>query len=311
MDILLATDGSACARLAEALLIKLPRAQGATIHVATAVPAPAVMMASLQPIGAFSMIQQADLLWKAHHDRGTDVVRESAGRLRAAGFQTREVVLDGDVGSVLLDYAREHAVDMIAVGSRGEGAFKAFFLGSVARRLVAYAECSVLVARGEEKTTPEEHLARLDSKERLTVVVAVDGSQGAAVSLQSVVDAGKDRFAKGIAVCAAPLNLVPAGLDPILFGETYGYDADSGNEIARQGAEALHASCRETAAVMRLERPSSLLFQVAEEEDADLIVIGATRHGVVERFLLGSVSFEVASGAPCSVLVVRPPKAPQ
>ncbi|MCO5295607.1 MAG: universal stress protein [Fimbriimonadaceae bacterium] len=311
MNILLATDGSACSQLSETLLAKLPRAAGATVHVATAVPAPAVMMASLQPIGAYSMIEQADLLWKAHHDRGTTVVREAGERMRAAGFETKEVVLDGDIGSVLLDYAHEHAIDLIAVGSRGEGAFKAFFLGSVARRLVAYSECSVLVARGEEKTTPEEHIARLAAKERLTIVVAVDGSNGAAASLQSVMDAGPDRFAKGIAVCAAPLSLVPAGLDPILFGETYGYDVESGNTIAAEAAEKLRASCSETSAVMELDRPSNLLFEVARKEDADLIVIGATRHGAVERFLLGSVSFDVASGAPCSVLVVRPPKTPQ
>lgn len=308
MNILLATDGSVCSQLAETLLTKLPRAQGATVHVATAVPAPAVMMASLQPVGAYSMIQQADLLWQAHHDRGIKVARDAAARLNKAGFETREVVLDGDVGSVLLDYAKEQAIDLIAVGSRGEGAFKAFFLGSVARKLVAYAECSVLVGRGQEETTPEEHVARLASKSLLTVVVAVDGSRGAEMSLQTVVDAGKDRFAKGVAVCAAPLNLIPAGLDPVQFGETYGYDAEAGDRIANDAAEALRASCKETSAVSRLERPSTLLCDVAEEVDADLIVIGATRHGVIERFLVGSVSFEVASRAPCSVLVVRPPK---
>jgi nucleotide-binding universal stress UspA family protein len=48
------------------------------------------------------------------------------------------------------------------------------------------------------------------------------------------------------------------------------------------------------------------LIKTAKEVAADLVVVGATRHGLIERFLIGSVSYEVATHAPCSVLVVRP-----
>lgn len=43
--------------------------------------------------------------------------------------------------------------------------------------------------------------------------------------------------------------------------------------------------------------------------DADMVIVGAHGRRGVRRFLLGSVSTAVASYAPCSVLVVRAPRA--
>lgn len=47
------------------------------------------------------------------------------------------------------------------------------------------------------------------------------------------------------------------------------------------------------------------ILQVAEEIDADLIVLGSHGVGMARRFLLGSVSGKVLDAANCSVLVVR------
>lgn len=47
------------------------------------------------------------------------------------------------------------------------------------------------------------------------------------------------------------------------------------------------------------------ILAVAEEVDADLVVVGARGMGPVGRFLRGSVSTKVAHHAPCDVLVVE------
>ncbi len=51
--------------------------------------------------------------------------------------------------------------------------------------------------------------------------------------------------------------------------------------------------------------PKSVILKEAETFRADLIVVGSHGHGVVERFLLGSVSQSVAMHAKCSVEIVR------
>jgi nucleotide-binding universal stress UspA family protein len=52
-------------------------------------------------------------------------------------------------------------------------------------------------------------------------------------------------------------------------------------------------------------RTAPVVAQVAKEIEANLIVVGSRGKGMVESFLLGSVSDRVAQIATCSVLIVR------
>jgi nucleotide-binding universal stress UspA family protein len=45
------------------------------------------------------------------------------------------------------------------------------------------------------------------------------------------------------------------------------------------------------------------LTELAEDEQADLIVIGSTHHGPIGRVLAGTVAARLFSGAPCAVMV--------
>jgi nucleotide-binding universal stress UspA family protein len=51
--------------------------------------------------------------------------------------------------------------------------------------------------------------------------------------------------------------------------------------------------------------PADSLLDVAEERDADLIVVGNKGMTGAKRFLLGSVPNKVSHHAPCSVLIIR------
>jgi nucleotide-binding universal stress UspA family protein len=51
--------------------------------------------------------------------------------------------------------------------------------------------------------------------------------------------------------------------------------------------------------------PADAILDVAEEREADLIVIGHKGMTGARRFLLGSVPNKVSHHAPCSVLIVR------
>ena len=67
------------------------------------------------------------------------VVREE----RLLGAEQRSVY--GLPAERLADLADEEDAELIVVGSRGRGAFKAAFLGSVSRDLIGVARCPVLV----------------------------------------------------------------------------------------------------------------------------------------------------------------------
>jgi len=51
--------------------------------------------------------------------------------------------------------------------------------------------------------------------------------------------------------------------------------------------------------------PAHVIIEVADEKDADLIVVGARGVSGLRRFMLGSVSSKLAHHAPSSVLIVR------
>jgi nucleotide-binding universal stress UspA family protein len=51
--------------------------------------------------------------------------------------------------------------------------------------------------------------------------------------------------------------------------------------------------------------PADAILDVAEEKDADLIVVGNKGMTGAKRFLLGSVPNKVSHHAPCSVMIIR------
>jgi nucleotide-binding universal stress UspA family protein len=59
-----------------------------------------------------------------------------------------ECILDVlSVADSIVNFAEREKVDLIVMGTRGQGGLKRFLLGSVASGVVAHAHCSVLVVR--------------------------------------------------------------------------------------------------------------------------------------------------------------------
>jgi nucleotide-binding universal stress UspA family protein len=69
--------------------------------------------------------------------------------------------------------------------------------------------------------------------------------------------------------------------------------------------EAVRAGVAEVEAFGRQGDAADAILDVAEEQRADLIVVGNKGMTGAKRFLLGSVPNKVSHHAPCSVLIVR------
>ncbi len=72
-----------------------------------------------------------------------------------------------------------------------------------------------------------------------------------------------------------------------------------------EAAEAAKAAGVEVDVFPRQGDPADAILDVAEERDADLIVVGNKGMTGTKRFLLGSVPNKVSHHAPCSVLIIR------
>jgi nucleotide-binding universal stress UspA family protein len=73
--------------------------------------------------------------------------RRLAARLGTCGLESRDRVVVGDPAEALIDAARTEGADFVAVGHRGRSTVTQLLLGSVARKVVQHAPCSVLVVR--------------------------------------------------------------------------------------------------------------------------------------------------------------------
>ena len=80
---------------------------------------------------------------------------------------------------------------------------------------------------------------------------------------------------------------------------------DYAREVAEYGKRvALDAGAVSVRAFVKAGQPARTIIRMAEDKEADLIVLGSRGLGSVEHYLLGSVSHKVTGLARCPVLVV-------
>ncbi|KAG2221321.1 hypothetical protein INT45_014005 [Circinella minor] len=103
-------------------------------------------MLSTSPSRMSDAMQQAEA-----HPHGGVTARERleamSDQLRSLHISSEEHILWGDAKSLVPRFTQQHPVDLLIVGSRGLGAVKSVFLGSVSDKCIHECPCPVLVVR--------------------------------------------------------------------------------------------------------------------------------------------------------------------
>lgn len=141
------------------------------------------------------------------------------------------------------------------------------------------------------------------------IVVGTDGSDTAAEAVRQAVDLAK--------LSGATVSIVSA-YQPVskrrIEGEQQDAPADVQHEIGPREdvnlvLEAAAAGAKSAGVEVQTHPveadPAEAILDVAEETDADLIVVGNKGMTGARRFLLGSVPNNVSHHAPCNVMIVR------
>ena len=79
--------------------------------------------------------------------QGERVLDEAYHLLTQANLRPDKVLARGDAATEIIKYIHEHEIDMVVCGSRGLSAVSSWLLGSLSRKLVHYAGCSVLIVK--------------------------------------------------------------------------------------------------------------------------------------------------------------------
>ena len=150
----------------------------------------------------------------------------------------------------------------------------------------------------------------------MKILLAIDGSESS--------EAGVDEIARQHFPVDSEVRVISV-VEPAYLPETF--SVEGGNmsfyvELEKDATVRARAVVEKAAAKLRTDEasrqlnvtaevlsgsPKRMILEEAEAFGADLIVVGSHGHGMLERFLLGSVSQAVALHAKCSVEIVRSP----
>ena len=149
--IVVGTDGSRTARIAERAAVRLAVASAAELLIVTA----------YEPGGG-------------RQEWAEEVLEGAAARAKEGGVEANTVARPGDPSDVVNEFADMVGADLIVVGSVGMGQARRFRLGGVPDRISHYAPCDLLIV---QTTAPDAESREPVSYGR--VLIATDGSSTA------------------------------------------------------------------------------------------------------------------------------------
>jgi nucleotide-binding universal stress UspA family protein len=232
-------------------------------------------------------------------ERARFVAEEFASRVaeRFPGWRVSAEACGGSPASAIVLNADVSKPDLVVVGSRGRARPVRALLGSVARKVVTEARCSVRVARpptsaaGSPARILVGHDGGAGGRAALAAAAARQWPPGSELRVLGV----EDLFAYASFGTAAPWT---ATADSVEASAAFRRAVETDAERVRRAGLAVSAH-------VELGDPKSYLLEAARRWRADCVFVGAVSRNHRDRFLLGSVSAAVADRARCSVEVVR------
>jgi nucleotide-binding universal stress UspA family protein len=150
----------------------------------------------------------------------------------------------------------------------------------------------------------------------MRILLAIDGSEQSEAAVDEVANGhcSADSEVRVLSVIAPYFPTTPNSWN--------GVDMNIYDQMEKEAREVARVAVEKAAAKLAADggrslsvttkvvsgSPKGLILEEAEAFGADLIVVGSHGHGMLERFLLGSVAQAVALHARCSVEIVRNPR---
>ncbi len=136
-NILIATDGSKYTQGAIGKGLEIAKAGNAKVYALYVIDTRTLVTASGMPA--------PENIYSILEDEGRYAVQQV--RDRAGDMPVETAVLAGHPSAVILEFAKEHGVDLIVMGTLGQSGIEEHLLGSVADHVIRHAPCPVLVVK--------------------------------------------------------------------------------------------------------------------------------------------------------------------
>ncbi len=294
--ILLATDGSPSAQQAAEVAATIAKAFDSEVTVLSAIPSISARVAPLEGEYYSKLINKAD----DNADRAAAVFKKAGVTVS----QKEDPQGRASVVEAITDYAAQDKTSLVVLGTRGLGGFKRALLGSVSGGVAEHSPCAALVVRPGKAAGAGKAIRR--------VLVAIDGSPNAQRALETAADLAKGLKAElriahvlhiptlfwsmGVPGSAVPCQKIEDDAEEAgrtLLAKAVKFAKDAGVADAKDEL------------VTDLVSPAQGVVQLAERDEADVVVLGTRGNGGFRKLVLGSVANSVLHYADCSVLVTK------
>jgi len=139
--ILVPTDGSDPAMAATEHALAIAERFGATVH--------ALYVVDTDGIAHEAPELGLDVLRGALREEGEAATGTVEMRAEARGVDVTAAVVEGIAEDAIVDYADDHGIDLIVMGTHGRHGVDRYLVGSVTERVVRRTDVPTLVVRGE------------------------------------------------------------------------------------------------------------------------------------------------------------------
>jgi nucleotide-binding universal stress UspA family protein len=281
-DVLIATDFSRYSDAALQFGLELANGYGAKAYVASVVPANEFLLAGPEAYVAAKDATRRDLLQLKEELKRTHSYID--------GKDYYLYLLEGDVAPALLDFSRQHGVDLLVVATHGRKGLGKVLMGSVAEHIFRQSPVPVLTIG------PRVRLAKPPAAlQNIFVPVAFTPASEQAIGYAAALARERNASLTALHVVdPAALKAVPDHAC-VMQG------------IKARLAELMAREAKGIRCCLRVEtgRVQTLILRVAGEIATDLVVMGVRPWNGILDHLMWPQAYEVVRESVCPVITVR------
>lgn len=294
-SILVATDFSPASGKALRYAVSLARHHRSKVYLVNIVSSLGLTMAGPDAVVQASKIANSEI-------NGVKERLRRGGVLDGVTFET--MIRDGDIWRELDKVIRRERIDLLVLGTHSRAGFAKIALGSVAERIFRNAGCPVLTVGPHSAS--ETRVAETDEPR---ILFPIDFGEKSLRPLP---------YALWLARQIRGRLVVFHALSPVRMpNDIIHHHLESSTEMETQVKSACLERLRSTIPASFLERepiyaaefgdPAELILRVAQEHQAEAIVMGLThtKHVDMLAHTPWTMTYKVVCGATCPVLTVR------
>jgi nucleotide-binding universal stress UspA family protein len=278
-NLLFATDFEASASRALPFAVALADRCGAKVYAAHVIPPGAYALASPESI---------DLTLEELQAQAIRSLNQIIDPLRRQGQRCGTLLGCGDVLDVLMEFVRNHGVDLLVAGTSGRHGLGKVLLGSTAEEIIRVAPCPVL--------TVGPHVMAVASAGVRSILCATDFSLGSLRAAELAVSLAHEYEADLTLVHVVDEALTESAHRAIQRNE------QRLREMIPSGPKLPY----QPGVVVEIGPVAKRILAVASERIADIIVMGVRGAGAFAETAshFGSIAHRVVALAPCPVMTV-------